>query len=173
MNTQQILRLLFIMSWIIFIGLCIKTGIMLVTFLISMLTGFMAAQDQFSEMDLSELYKLSEFHYSVLSIFKVVISGLQAYLFLQVVKIIDKINIIRPFSEKIGKLISKMSGTAIQIGIIAVVGNIYSELLISNDLGIKFGSGWTSYLFFAGILYVIAQIFKRGIELQSENELTV
>lgn len=133
----------------------------------------MAAQDQLSGMALSEVYKLSEVHYSIMSIIKVIISGLQAYLFLQVIKIIDKINIVRPFSKKVGNLISKMSGIAIQIGVTAVLGNIYSELFIGKDIDIKFGSEWTGYLFFAGILYVIAQIFKRGIELQSENELTV
>lgn len=29
------------------------------------------------------------------------------------------------------------------------------------------------YLFMAGIIYIISQIFKRGIELQEENQLTV
>jgi hypothetical protein len=30
-----------------------------------------------------------------------------------------------------------------------------------------------AFLFFAGILFVISTIFKKGIELQTENELTV
>ena len=29
------------------------------------------------------------------------------------------------------------------------------------------------YIFFAGIVYIISQIFKRGIEIQEENQLTV
>ncbi len=29
------------------------------------------------------------------------------------------------------------------------------------------------YLFMAGIIYIISQVFKRGIEIQEENQLTV
>jgi hypothetical protein len=29
------------------------------------------------------------------------------------------------------------------------------------------------YLFIAGMIYIISQIFKRGIEIQEENNLTV
>jgi hypothetical protein len=28
-------------------------------------------------------------------------------------------------------------------------------------------------LFLAGVVFVIAQIFKKGVEIQSENELTI
>ncbi|MBN2635649.1 MAG: DUF2975 domain-containing protein [Prolixibacteraceae bacterium] len=29
------------------------------------------------------------------------------------------------------------------------------------------------FLFMAGLVFVISQIFKRGVEIQSENDLTV
>ncbi len=34
---------------------------------------------------------------------------------------------------------------------------------------------WESagYLFMAGIIFIIALLFERGIEIQSENELTI
>lgn len=36
----------------------------------------------------------------------------------------------------------------------------------------KIGEG-NNFLFMAAIVYIISQIFKRGIEMQEENELTV
>ena len=37
---------------------------------------------------------------------------------------------------------------------------------------LKIGEG-NNFLFMAAIVYIISQIFKRGIEMQEENELTV
>jgi hypothetical protein len=37
----------------------------------------------------------------------------------------------------------------------------------------RYLGGTGEFLFLAGIVFVIAQIFKRGIEIQTENELTV
>lgn len=37
-----------------------------------------------------------------------------------------------------------------------------------GDLGVG-----DEFLLFAAIVYIVAQIFKRGIELKEENELTV
>ncbi len=33
--------------------------------------------------------------------------------------------------------------------------------------------GSSEFLFMAGIIFIIALIFKRGVEIQSENELTI
>ena len=40
------------------------------------------------------------------------------------------------------------------------------------DMDPYLGAG-TEFLLFAGVIVFIAQVFKRGIEIQSEHELTV
>ena len=173
MSTQQILRILYVVSWIGFVGQCIATGAMLFFFIVNLFTNSLMAENLYLGKDLSEVYDHGEYHFAVIAIFLLLVSGLKAYLFLQVIKIIDRINIERPFSEIVRRFISKMSVTALLIGIIGVVGSTYADVLFKNEVNVEIGATWTGFLFLAGILYVIAQIFKRGIELQSENELTV
>lgn len=173
MSTQQILRILLIISWIIFIGLCIKVGVLIVSFVVSLFVNPKGAEDLYLGLNFSQLYEFGKWHYSAMMILIILIAGLKANLFFEVVKILTKININHPFSNSITKSIFKMSNISIQIGIVAIVSNIYTKLLMERKIFIGFNSETSEFLFLAGILYVIAQIFKRGIELQSENELTV
>lgn len=56
----------------------------------------------------------------------------------------------------------------------AEIGNGYFDFISKRtgiDLVNHFNHG--EYFFMAGIVYIISQIFKRGVELQEENELTV
>jgi hypothetical protein len=173
MKTEQVLGILKVVSWIIFIGLCIKTGAIVVSFIISLLSTSDSAADLHRGMNFKELYDYSKWHYLVMVALVITLSGLKAYLFYRVIKIISRLNINHPFSEYIAGNISKMSGIALQIGITAMITNIYAKWLMKGGPGFTYEGGETEYLFLAGILFVIAVIFKRGIELQSENELTI
>lgn len=173
MKTQQILEILKVVAWILFIGLCIKTGAMLISFLVSLFVNPDGAKNLYLGLNLSELYAFSQWHYIVMGSLIVILSGLKAYLFYQVVKILSKINVKDPFSKYIADLILKMSGISLQIAITAIITGVYAGWLIEKQLHFTYEGGEGEFLFLAGILFVIAQIFKRGIELQSENELTI
>ena len=173
MKTNQVLNILKVLSWIFFIGLCIRTGAMIISFFVSLFVNSEGAKDLYTGMNLSELLAFDLWHYIVMVSLIIALSGLKAYLLYQVVRILSKINITNPFSEQIAKLILKMSGIALQIGITAFITGGYAKWLMKNQLHFTFKGGEIEFLFLAGILFVIAQIFKRGIELQSENELTI
>ncbi|MCA1761022.1 MAG: DUF2975 domain-containing protein [Bacteroidales bacterium] len=173
MKTEQVLEILKVVAWIIFIGLCIKTGALLISFLVSLFINSAGAGNLYLGINLSELYAFSTGHYIALVGLVIFLSGLKAWLFFHVVKIISKINIAHPFSEYTAGLISKMSGIALQIGITAFITNAYAKWLMKSQVQFSYEGGETEFLFLAAILFVIAAIFKRGIELQSENELTI
>lgn len=173
MKTQQIIEVLKVVSWILFIGLCIKTGAMIISVMVSLFINPEGARDLYTGMNLAQLLAYSQWHYITTVSLVVILSGLKAYLFYQVVQIISNINIIHPFSEKTAQLISKMSGIALQIGITAIITGIYAKWLLKKSVHFTFEAGGTDYLYLAGILFVISVIFKRGIELQTENELTI
>ena len=45
---------------------------------------------------------------------------------------------------------------------------------LSKDVpGLQENSLSAELIFYAGLVFVIAQVFKKGVELQTENELTV
>jgi hypothetical protein len=74
-------------------------------------------------------------------------------------------------------LISRISYVALGVGILTLTANGYSEWLINGGVALptlqQYLGGGAEFLFFAGIIFFIAQVFKKGIEIQSENELTV
>ena len=84
----------------------------------------------------------------------------------------------QPFSREVGRFIFKISYLALSIGLFSWWGVKYTEWFVKQ--GVKMPDieylrlgGADVWLFMGVILFVIAQIFKRGIEIQTENELTV
>ena len=84
----------------------------------------------------------------------------------------------QPFSKELGRFIFKISYLSLLIGLFSWVGVKYIEWFVKE--GVKMPDikylrlgGADVWLFMGVTLFVIAQIFKRGIEIQSENELTV
>lgn len=84
----------------------------------------------------------------------------------------------QPFSREVGRFIFKLSYLTLLIGMFSLWGVRYAEWLVKQ--GVKMPDiqylrlgGADVWLFMSVTLFVIAQIFKRGIEIQTENELTV
>ena len=84
----------------------------------------------------------------------------------------------QPFSQEVRHFIIKIAYLALGIGLFTSWGVKYTGWLVSQ--GVKMPDtqhlrlgGADVWLFMGIILFVIAQIFKRGIEIQTENELTV
>ena len=173
MKTKQILDLMKVISWIIFIGLCIKTGALIITTMISIFINPEASQNLYLGLDLSELLNSNRWYYMNMVSFIIAVTALKAYLFYQVIKIFLKINMDKPFSSVMIKLIQKISHIALGIGIVSMLAQNYSKWLMHRGFNIPEEWGSEEFLFLAGILFIIGLVFKRGIEIQSENELTI
>ena len=177
MKTTQVLLIMKFTVWATFIGLCIQTGAILYSFFISIFVNPAAAKNLYLGLNLSGLYNYNAWHFAIIMLLVICLSCLKTYITYSVLQIILKTNFVHPFSTNIAALIKKISYVAFGIGVLAVVANAYSEWLIKkgiafNDLQ-NYLSGGPEFLFFAGILFIIAQVFNRGIEIQSENELTI
>jgi hypothetical protein len=109
--------------------------------------------------------------------FVIVLSVLKAYLFYLVVKIFMKLNLVKPFDAAIARLIEKISYEAFAIAIVSIIGHQYTKRLIQSGYEVgqagKYWDDTAAFLMMAAIIYVISRIFKKGIELQNENDLTV
>ena len=171
-NTKQILEILKVFAWIIFIGLCIKTGAIIFSFIISLFNSE-AAANLYLGQDLSDVFASGIWGYVLINSFLIAIAGLKAYMFYLVVQLFTAINLEQPFSQSVGALLLKLSRVALGIGILAFIFNAYAKWLYKAGIPFDYDGSSTEFLFLAGIVFVIAQIFKRGLELQDENELTV
>jgi len=176
-TTKLILTMLHVVAWIVFLGLCVKMGAILYSFFVSLAINHEGSKNLYMGLDLSGLYSFDTGHYIIVASFMIVLSGLKAYLFYLAVKIFRKLNLVSPFSEDVSLLISRIGNLALSIGILTVIANKYCEWLVKKgvafpDLHSVLG-GAGEFLLLGGIIFIIAQVFKRGIEIQTENELTV
>ena len=168
-----IFHVIHVIFWIIFIGLCIKTGSILYSYVVSMAINPVASQNLNMGLNLSKLYSYDIAHYHIVTWMLIILTGLKAYIGYWVVKIFLEMKIEKPFSEGVERIITTISQIALWAGLLAVVAQAYCDWLMKKELDIPIDWASGEILFFAGVIYIIAQVFKKGIELQSENELTV
>jgi hypothetical protein len=175
-ETQPGLMLITVVIWSVFIGLCIETGAILFNFIYS-LAKPIAAQNLYKGLDLSTLLEKDRWHYIGLLSIIVYTNALKAYLFFLMIRIFLKINLTHPFSEQVSELISQISQIAIQIALVIIFNNAYIKWLTKRgfelpELG-NFTGGAFEYILMGIIIFAISKVFKRGLEIQSENELTI
>jgi len=179
-SSKQILKVLYILSWIIFIGICIEAGGFLFNAIFAITYNPFGAHNFWEGMDLSGLYEFDKGYFMVVTSMMVIVTVMKALMFYFIVKLLHdkKLNMVSPFNEDVRNFIFRLSYLALGIGMFSHWGSDYSKWLIKKGIimpdaeGLQLG-GADVWLFMAVILFVVAQIFKRGIELQEENELTV
>jgi hypothetical protein len=94
-----------------------------------------------------------------------------------VIKLVSKLDLNRPFSSFVSKQISSISYTTFAIGLISIVARQTANNLSHKGFDVnRLNDFWVdsqAYILMAGVIYAIATIFKRGIEIQNENDSTI
>lgn len=171
-KTEKILTLLHILAWIVFIGFSIDAGAMIVSFIVSIINPEAAAH-LFKGVDLLQLRNsnLEQYIISVgLLVTYLILKAQVAYLLIQV---LAKIKMSNPFVIETSKALEKISYLILTTWIIAMIHNMHASLLVKRMTDLEITQLPQEFIFYAGIVYVISQIFKKGVEIQSENELTI
>jgi hypothetical protein len=171
-----ILKVLNVVSWVIFIGLCIEAGALIFNFILTLFNP-VASHDIYKGLNLSEMYENKFPHFIGLMSFVVGLSILKAYLFYFVVRIFMKLNLVKPFTADIARLIEKISYEAFAVAAVSIIAHQYTKRLIQSGYDVghleKYWNDTAAFLMMGAIIFVISQIFNKGIELQNENDLTV
>lgn len=176
-SAKQILTILNVVCWVVFIGLLINAGAIVFSYVVSLFIP-QGANNLYEGLNLSELKRYSTWFYTCIVSFMVAIPGLKAYLFYLVIRIFSKIDLDHPFNAQLADLILKISHVALGTGILGIIANGYGQWLSKNgfesaDTLRHHWNGSVEFLLLAGIIFLIAQIFQRGVEIQSEHELTI
>ena len=179
-TTQHLLKVLNVISWIIFIGLCIEAGgIIFNTFYVLGINPA-GAHNFWKGIDLSNLLESDKGYFIHIAILMSIVAIFQAILFYLIVKTFHSKNVDlkQPFNPALINLISNSAYLAIGIGCFSKWGS--KSIFWIEQKGIQLpgaealGFGGADVWLFMGVtLLVIGQFFKRGAELQSENELTI
>jgi len=168
--------ILHVISWLIFVGLSIEAGGLIVNFIFSVFKPEMVG-NLYQKLDLSILYQQSEMVFYGMYAFVLFISILKAILFYVVIQLQFKLDLSKPFSCFVSNKISQISHYTFSIGILSYVARQIAKSLQLQGYEIdKLSQFWvdsSAYITMAAIIYIISVIFKKGIELQEENELTI
>ena len=124
-------------------------------------------------LDLLNVYNFNVEYYLGIASFLIALSALKTYLAYLVIKLFMKFDINYPFNQKTASAIINMSYYALSIGVVAIIAENYGSRIMKQGLILQIDWGAEPFLFFAGVIYIIALVFKRGVEIQNENELTI
>jgi hypothetical protein len=165
-----------IVAWIIFVGLCIEAGGLIVNFIFSLYNPEFV-QNLYQKLDLSEMYERSKWAFFGMYSFILIISILKALLFYVVVILVTKINLSKPFNNFVSRQISLISYFTLAIGLLSFLARQTAKNLQHRGYDIdalnRFWADSQAFILMAAVIYVIAAIFSKGVEIQNENDLTV
>ena len=165
-----------IISWLIFAGLCIEAGGLLVNFFFSLYRPEFV-KNLYQKLDLSDLYARSKMVFFGMYSFILFISVLKAVLFYIVVRLVSKIDLSKPFNSYVSRQISLISYYTLTIGLFSYIArelakNLQHQGFVTENLN-QFWTDSQAFILMAAVVYIIATIFKKGIEIQNEIDLTV
>ena len=175
--TNNILfKVLHVIAWLIFVGLSVEAGALIVNFIFHLYKPEFV-RNLYQQLDLTEMYNHSRgVFYSTYSLI-LFISVLKAYLFYIVVVLMHKIDLSNPFSSFVSQQIIKIAYYTFSIGLLSYIARQSVKNLQHHGFNIDNLNGfWVdsqAFILMAAVIYVIAIIFKKGVELQNESDFTV
>ncbi|WP_447640179.1 MULTISPECIES: DUF2975 domain-containing protein [Chitinophagaceae] len=167
---------LLIIAWIIFVGLCIEAGSLIVNFFFSLFKPEFV-QNLYQKLDLTQMYKESALAFFGVYGFILTIAILKAYLFYIVIRLMHKLDLSKPFNTFAARQISLISYFTFSIGLLSYIARQVTKNLthygfITDNIN-QFWEDSQAFILMGAVVYIIATIFKKGIEIQNENDLTV
>lgn len=179
-GSKEMLTSLHIMAWIIFIGICIEAGGIIFNTFFALVINPIGAQNFWMQIDLSNLINYDKGYFLVVTAIMSIVALMKALMFYLIVILFHNklFDFNRPFNSTLNQLITNLAYLSFGIGLFSIWGLKYTAwlrlkgIIIPSVDNLHLG-GADVWLFMSVILFVITQIFKRGIEIQIENDLTV
>lgn len=88
-----------------------------------------------------------------------------------------KMDLSKPFSTFVSNQILQMSYYTISIGLLShIARQLVKSLMHHGFVPENLNQFWVdseAFIFMGAVIYIIATIFKKGVDLQNENDLTV
>jgi hypothetical protein len=178
-TTKQILNLLLVLAWVIFVGLSIEAGSFLTNIIFTLVNPGVVPR-LWHQVDMPELFRYDRGYFIVVLLIFCIVSTVKAWLFYLIIRLLHNknVNVAQSFSSVVQRFILQITFVSVLIGFFSIFGVRYIEWLSAQ--GVKMPnaiylqiSGGDVWLFMAVVLYVIAQVYKRGVEIQSDNDLTI
>lgn len=167
---------LYIVAWLIFVGLSIEAGGLIVNLFFSLFKPEFV-QNLYQKLDLTQMYNDSKLVFFGVYSFILIISISRVCLVYTVIRLMHKMDLSKPFSAFVGRQISLISYYTLSIGLLSyiarhLVKNLMHHGFVPDNIN-QFWVDSEAFIFMGAVIYIIATIFKKGVDLQNENDLTV
>ena len=88
-----------------------------------------------------------------------------------------KMDLSKPFDTFVARQISQISYYTLSIGLLSYIArqsakNLMHHGFVTDNLN-QFWVDSQAFILMGAVIYIIATIFKKGVDIQNENELTV
>ena len=167
---------LHIVAWVIFVGLCIEAGSLIVNFIFSLFKPEFV-QNLYQKLDLTEMYKDNKWAFLGIYSFILSISILKAFLFYRVIMLMHKMDLTKPFNTYVSDQILRISYITLSIGLFSFIARQVAKNLMHHGFATdrlnEFWEDSQAFILMGAVIYIIATIFKKGVDIQNENDLTV
>lgn len=167
---------LYIVAWLIFVGLSIEAGGLIVNFIFSLYNPDLV-HNLYQKLDLSAMYQQSKWAFYGMYSFILFIAILKAVMFYMVIRLMHNMDLKKPFSTFVAKQIMLVSYFTLGIGLLSYIARQLAENLTHHDIVTdhlnQFWEDSQAFILMGAVIYIIATIFKKGVDLQNENDLTV
>ena len=167
---------LYVIAWLIFVGLSIEAGAIIVNFFFSLYNPEII-QNLYQKLDLMAMYDDSKLTFYGVYSFILIISILKAFLFYAVIHLMHKMDLSKPFSTFVATQIKLISYYTLSIGLLSSIAsqlarNLMHHGFVTDNLN-RFWTDGQAFILMGAVIYIIATIFKKGVDIQDENDLTV
>ncbi|HEX6225191.1 MAG TPA: DUF2975 domain-containing protein [Chryseolinea sp.] len=173
-KTEKVLLVLKVLAWIAMIGYVVQGAGQTISFGLSLFNPVAAKNIYGTSLYLYDIYLHSlEYFIYIMSLF-IVLAAMNGYVWYRIARMLTNFNLKEPFSRGVARTLEEVGIQLLGIWTVSIIAE-QSISWISKNSGIHLERfhAVNEYLFIAGIVYIISQVFKRGIEIQEENELTV
>jgi len=175
-NNNFVFKGLHIVAWVIFVGLCIEAGGLIVNFIFSLFKPEFV-QNLYQSLDLTEMFKDNKWAFFGIYSFILSISILKAFLFYIVIRLMQKMDLTKPFNTFVSDQLLQISYYTLAIGLFSFIGrqiakNLMHHGFVTDSLN-QFWADSQAFILMGAVVYIIATIFKKGVDIQNENDLTV
>ena len=173
-QTKTILEIIKYLALIGAIGFSIECGSQIISLMVSFVKPEVASKFYNVTPKLYELRNFDHRYFWFAMTLTIFFSATKAYIWYYIFDFLNILSLKNPFTVTISAKIQKISYLLFELWVVSFIGNNYIKFIGKEsgiDLVNHFNHG--EYFFMAGIVYIISQIFKRGVELQEENEFTV
>lgn len=175
-TNNAVFKGLLIVAWVIFVGLCIEAGGLIVNFFFSLYKPEFV-QNLYQKLDLTEMYKDHRAAFFGVYSFILTISILKACLFYTVIMLMHKMDLSKPFNTFVAQQISQISYYTLSIGLLSYIARQLTKNLMHHGFATdnlnQFWADSQAFILMGAVIYIIATIFKKGVDIQMENDLTI